>query len=375
MSDVDDAEVLFEEARQAASDERYGDAITRFREVVERFGQSSDESLDGLVADALYGIGYSLERIEREEEALPLYEQIVTRLGDAEQHRVPVARALFHQGSVHSRLGRTEEAIAVWDHLLGRFGDEAEPPIGGWVASSLERKAAALRRLERLDEAVDAYDQLIVRFTGSAFPPLRRHADVALSNKVFVRLLQGRHDEAIIVADAAVARLTDADDPSALAIAVLNLGGALAKEQRFAEAVSVYDALIERLDSEEAPDLRSDLILAISNKVEVLMMVGRAEDAVALHTELLDRFGDEVAKTFADAAARNEHDEGAVAVVAGMLLKEALILAELERTDESLIAVNNLIARFADKGGEELERVLEMARGLREQLTEPPEPA
>ena len=375
MSDVDDAEVLFEEARQAASDERYGDAITRFREVVERFGQSSDESLDGLVADALYGIGYSLERIEREEEALPLYEQIVTRLGDADQHRVPVARALFHQASVHSRMGRTEEAIAVWDHLLGRFGDEAEPPIGGWVASSLERKAAALRRLERLDEAVDAYDQLIVRFTGSAFPPLRRHADVALSNKVFVRLLQGRHDEAIIVADAAVARLTDADDPSALAIAVLNLGGALAKEQRFAEAVSVYDALIERLDSEEAPDLRSDLILAISNKVEVLMMVGRAEDAVALHTELLDRFGDEVAKTFADAAARNEHDEGAVAVVAGMLLKEALILAELERTDESLIAVNNLIARFADKGGEELERVLEMARGLREQLTEPPEPA
>lgn len=368
MSEADDAGTLFEAARQAAADERYGDAIAGFREVVERFGETSDEDLDGLVADALYGIGYSLERIEREEEALPAYEQIVTRLGDAEEHQGPVARALFHQGSVHSHLGRTEEAIAVWDHLLGRFEEVPDPPVGAWVAAALERKAAALRRLERLEDAVDAYDQLIVRFTDSQFPPLRRHADVALSNKVFVRLLQGRHDEAIVVADAAVERLTVADDPSALAIAVLNLGGALAKEQRFAEAVGVYDALIERLDSAETPELRSDLILAISNKVEVLMMVDRAEDAVTLHTEMLERFGDEVAKTFADAAARNEHDEGAVALVAGMLLKEALILAELERTDEAVIAVNNLIDRYGDKGGEEIARVVEMARALREQL-------
>jgi tetratricopeptide (TPR) repeat protein len=369
MSDIEDAEALFEQARQAAADERYGDAIAGFREFVERFGERPDDALDGLVGDALYGIGYSLERIEREEEALPLYEQVVVRLGDADQFRGPVARALFHQGSVHSHMGRAEEAIAVWDQLIGRFGDTLEPPVGGWVASALERKAAALRRLERLDDAVDAYDLLIVRFTDSQFPPLRKQADVALSNKVFVRLLQGRHDEAIIVADAAVERLTNADDPSALAIAVLNLGGALAREQRFAEAVSVYDALIERLDSADAPDLRSDLILAVSNKVEVLMMVGRTEDAVAVHNELLERFGGEVAKTFADAAARNEHDEGAVAVVAGMLLKEALVLAELERLDEALIAANNLIDRFTDKGGDEMERILEMARALREQLS------
>jgi tetratricopeptide (TPR) repeat protein len=368
VTDADEAEALFEQARQAAGEERYGDAIAGFDEIIERFGESPDPRANWLVGDALYGRGHSLERIEREHEALDAYAQVAARFGDADEFRPQVARALLQQGNVAARLGRSEEALAVWDELLRRFGEAAEPPLAGQVASALGRKAAALRRLDRLNEAAEVYDELVVRFTNSDFPGLRRQADSALSNKVFILLLLGRHDEAIIVADAAVARLGETDDPDALAIAVLNLGGALAREQRFAEAVSVFDALIEQLDSEDAPELRGHLILAVSNKVEVLMLLGRAEEAVDLHTGMLERFGDEAAKAFADAAARNEHDEGAGVVVAGMLLKEALILAELDRTSAALIAVNNLIDRFGGEPGDEMARVIGMARQLQEQL-------
>ena len=276
----------------------------------------------------------------------------------------------MHRGSALVRLGRDEDAIDAWGELVARFGGSDAPVLIGYVSSGLERKAAAARRLERLDEAVDAYDEIIVRFTDSEFPPMRQQADIALSNKAFVLMLQGRIAESIVVANAAVARLDQADAPAELAIAVLNLGGALAKEDRLDEAMTLLDTLIERLTGDETPELQTPLILAISNKVELLSMMGRSDDAVALHTELVESFGERVPQAFGEAAARNEHDEGAAAVVAGMLLKQAMVLAELEHTAASKIALDNLINRFGEEEGEDIERVLGIARDMREQLDE-----
>jgi tetratricopeptide (TPR) repeat protein len=366
MSEADDARALYQQARAAASDERFGDAIAAFDELVERFPQ-----FDMLAARALNGKAWCLEKIERDQAAVGVFDEILERFGDSGDDgiRRQVARALFSRGVALSRLGQDEAAIASWDDLLGRFGpDDAEPEFGRRVWGALERKAAAMRRLEHLDEALEAYDEIVIRFTTSEYPQLRRQADIALSNKAFVLLVDGRIDEAIVVAKAAVGRLGTSEDPSALAIAVLNLGGGLVKEQRLTEAMNVYGALIDRLEATLSPERHWHLILATSNKVEVLAMMDRTDDAVELHKDLVGRFGDEVPKAFAEAAARNEHDEAAVDIVAGMLLKEAVVLAELGKGEQSLIALNNLIGRYAEEEGEEIERVVDLAREFREQL-------
>jgi tetratricopeptide (TPR) repeat protein len=366
VSEADDARALYQQARAAASDERFGDAIAAFGELVERFPQ-----FDMLAARALNGKAWCLEKIERDQAAVGVFDEILERFGDSGDDgiRRQVARALFSRGVALSRLGQDEAAIASWDDLLGRFGpDDAEPEFGRRVWGALERKAAAMRRLEHLDEALEAYDEIVIRFTTSEYPQLRRQADIALSNKAFVLLVDGRIDEAIVVAKAAVGRLGTSEDPSALAIAVLNLGGGLVKEQRLTEAMNVYDALIDRLEATLSPERHWHLILATSNKVEVLAMMDRTDDAVELHKDLVGRFGDEVPKAFAEAAARNEHDEAAVDIVAGMLLKEAVVLAELGKGEQSLIALNNLIGRYAEEEGEEIERVVDLAREFREQL-------
>jgi tetratricopeptide (TPR) repeat protein len=368
MSDTERAQTLLDAAQQAAEEERYGDAIAAFDDVVERYGDATDASTSGLVGEALYRKAFCLHRIEREEEALATYEELAARYRGAQEFGAQLSRALFHQASTLVRLGRPEEAITVWEELQERYGDATEPPLAMGLAAAFEGKAAALRRLERPDEALGSYDDLIIRFSDSTFPVLRHRADSALSEKVFVLLLLRRYEEAIVVANAAVARLREAHDADALAIAVLNLGGALANEGRFDEAVGVYDALIDQLADSDSPELRGRLILAISNKVEALTMLGRGEEAVSLHAVMLERFGDEVPRAFAQAAARNEHEETAKAVVAGLLLKEALVLAELDRTQEALIAVNNLVDRFRDEEGENFARVMAVARELREQL-------
>jgi tetratricopeptide (TPR) repeat protein len=371
MSDADEARALLERAQQAVGEGRYGDAIAGFHEVVDRFGADSDPSIDALVGNALYGKGYCLQQIEREDEALVAYEQMAARFrtaGESAENRGQFSRALFQQATTLTRLERLEDALAVWDELLASFSDVREPPLAMGVAAAFEGRGAALRRLDRLDEAVEAYDDLIVRFSDSDYAVLRHRADSALSEKVFVLLLQQRYDEAIVVADAAVSRLDQADAPDALAIAVLNLGGALAGEGRLPEAIGVYDALIERLAETNDPELRARLILATNNKVEALMTLDRADEAMALHTEMLERYAEEVPRAFADAAARNAYDENAKPIVASMLLKEALALGELDHTRKALIAVNNLIDQFGDEPGEDFARMLEIARAFQKQL-------
>jgi tetratricopeptide (TPR) repeat protein len=370
VTDTEDAHAQLERARALAADGRLGDAVAGFEAVIERYGDTTDPALNWMVGDAYFGKGDCLGRIERDDDALAIFQEMAARYEHDAQGRGQFARALFQQGTTLARIGRVDEAVRVWDELLDRFSDVSEPPLVIGVLSAYVGKAAALRRLDRLDEALAVYDQLILRFSDSRFPMLRQRVDAALSEKLFVLLLQHRHDEAIVVGNAAAARLGHGVNADALAIALLNLGGALASEGRLDEAIGVYDTLITHLDQAETADLRNRLILATSNKVEALMMLDRGEEAMTVHNELLERFGDEVPKAFADAAARNEYDETAKAVVAGMLLKQALALAELDHIDQALVAVNNLIDRFSDDEGPEFERVLGMAHELRQQLQE-----
>jgi tetratricopeptide (TPR) repeat protein len=370
MSDADDARELLDRGRAALFERRQGDAIAAHRELVERYGARDDLELDQLVGHALHGIALNLELIEREDEALATYDQIVERYSEAQDRelRGHLGRALVGRGLLMDSMGQHEGAIGVWDRVIARF--DADDSFLGLAMTARERKASTLRRLERNDEALALYDEVLLRVADSDSRELRRHADVALSNKAFVLMLQHRLDEAIVVADATVARLDEADRPADLAIAVLNLGGALVSEGRLEEALEVYDALVERLDANPTPAVLEHLIVAASNEVEVLGMLGRIEDAAAVHAQLLERYGEDVPRALGQAARRNERDEGAAPVVAGLLLKQAMVLIQLGHADDALTRVNDLIQRFGDETAEEMTRVIGIARDLREQLEE-----
>ena len=370
MSDADEVHASLEHARTLAEAGRYGDAVRAFDEIVTRFGDSTETRIEALVGDALFWKAQSLHQVERDQDALTVYGEMASRFRDRPEFRGLLSRALYQQGTTLARLGEPQNALEVWDEMVATFADEDAPPLAMGLAFAYQGKGAALRRLDRPDEAIDVYDDLIVRFSDSDFPVLRGRADAALSEKVFVLLLSGRYDEAIVVANAAVGRLGASADPDALAIAVLNLGGALANEQRFEEAISVYDALIEQIGDTPVPALRFRVILAINNKVEALMALGRDDEATDAHEQMLDTFGDEVPRAFADAASRNKYDEDAKAIVAGMLLKEALSLAELDHKREALVSVEHLIERFGNEDGPDFERVLQIAHEFRDQLLE-----
>jgi tetratricopeptide (TPR) repeat protein len=368
MSDGDDAQALLERARALAETGRYGDAVRTFDAIIEDFGASTDGTIEAVVGDAFFWKAHSLHQVERDEDAVGVYDQMAERFRGRPDFRGLLSRALYQKGTTLARLRRPEDALAVWEEMLETFADEDVPPLAMGLAFAYQGKGAALRLLDRPDEAISVYDDLIVRFSGSDYPVLRGRADAALSEKVFVLLLGGRYDEAIVVANAVVGHLDESAEPDALAIAVLNLGGALANEQRYEDAIGVYDALIERIGDTGAPVLRARVILAMSNKAEALMALGRDEEADEAYAVMLERFGDEVPAAFGDAAARTEYEETAKAVVAGLLLKQVLALAELGHRPQAVVAAENLIERFGDEEGPQFQHVVDTARELREQL-------
>src|SRR5258708_2459233 len=89
--------------------------------------------------------------------------------------KVQVATAIFNKGATLKALNRTEDAIGIYDELVRRFADATEPELREPVASGLFSKAFMLNVLNRNDDAIGVYDELVRRFGDATEPELREH--------------------------------------------------------------------------------------------------------------------------------------------------------------------------------------------------------
>jgi tetratricopeptide (TPR) repeat protein len=226
------------------------------------------------VAKALLYKGLTLEKLDRREEAIAVYDDLLARFGGANELplREQVAKVLLRKGLTLEKLGtkgstldrgelvtdfyrhdrsapffklplradppfakggpydlsipfdsanrstlRTatarggfEEAIAVYDDLLARFGSANELPLRVQVAKALYFKASALKRLSRHEEAFTVYDDSLARFGSATELPLRKEVADMLYSKALTYGGLGRSREEIVVYDDLLARFGSA---------------------------------------------------------------------------------------------------------------------------------------------------------------------
>ncbi len=126
-------------------------------------------------ASALFNVGVLFGQLDRSEEAVGVYDQVVDRFGDAPEPalREQVAKALNNKGYRLGQLDRSEEAVGVYDQVVDRFGDAPEPALREQVAKALVNKGYRLGQLDRSEEAVGVYDQVVDRFGDAPEPALR----------------------------------------------------------------------------------------------------------------------------------------------------------------------------------------------------------
>ena len=157
--------------------ERSEDELAVYDDVVARLGAATEPALRELVAGALFNKGVALGALERSEDELAVYDDVVARLGAATEPalRELVARALFNKGVRLGALERSEDELAVYDDVVARLGAATEPALREQVARALFNKGVRLGALERSEDELAVYDDVVARF-GAATEPILRQA-------------------------------------------------------------------------------------------------------------------------------------------------------------------------------------------------------
>jgi tetratricopeptide (TPR) repeat protein len=253
---VTDAKALSVGAR-AYLHGRYDDAVTALK-------SASRSSADEIAAIASFNLGVMLAELDRWEEALVMFEEVLARYRDAPEPalREPVARALVNKGAALGELGRVEEALAAYEEVVVRYDHAPESALREQVARALVNKGAALAELCRWEEALAIFEEVLVRYRDPPEPTLREQVAKALVNRGAALCELCRWEEALAVFEEVVVHYGDAPEPALreqVANALFNKGAALGVRP---EALAVFEEVVVRYDHAREPELRERVAAA-----------------------------------------------------------------------------------------------------------------
>ncbi len=319
---------------------RSDEAISVYDEVVKRFGDATELLLREGAARALFNKGARLGALNRSDEAISVYDEIVKRFGEAPELtlREQVVRALVNKGTRFGALKRNDEAISVYDEIVKRFGDATELPLREQVARALVNKGHNLGTLNRSDEAISVYDEVVKRFGEAPELTLREQVARALVNKGYNLGTLNRSDEAISVYDEVVKRFGDATElllREGAARALFNKGARLGALNRSDEAISVYDEIVKRFGDATDLPLREQVATALFNKGYSLGALNRNHEEISVYNEIVKRFGDAT-----DLPLREQ--------VARALVNKGYSLGALNRSNEAISVYDEVVKRFGE---------------------------
>jgi|CXWL01.1.fsa_nt_gi tetratricopeptide (TPR) repeat protein len=145
-------------------------------------------------AHSLFSRGVMLDKLNRYEDSIVVYDQIIARFGEATEPalREMVARVMVNKGFALGQLKRNEEAIVVYDQVIACFAEATEPVLRDPVSRAMVNKGGTLGRLKRNEEAIAAYDQVIARFGEAVEPALREMVAWAINGLGFILLLKAK---------------------------------------------------------------------------------------------------------------------------------------------------------------------------------------
>lgn len=197
----------------------FADVEATCRRCRARFGASADDGVLACVAGAIGTQGEALSRLDRYDEALECFEEVVQRFEDKTEWPFlsVVLQARLDRGVLWSRLGRLEEAVREADRVLERTGREDLPTWRRQFTEASLLKAAALRNREGADnrslaEAVALCDRVVGRLRGDADAASPKRVRDALLAKSDLLAFGGRPDDALAALEQVDAMAPDEAD-------------------------------------------------------------------------------------------------------------------------------------------------------------------
>lgn len=119
-------------------------------------------------------------------------------------------------------------------------------------------------------------------------------------------------------------------------------------EGRYEDAIETFDGLIIRFEDAGEPELRRLVAIGLINKSMALERLGRQQECLTVHEDMVARFGEEALMAFDEFIKRfgRTAEPEIREQLASALYNKAWILSELDRGDEALPVLAKLIASF-----------------------------
>jgi tetratricopeptide (TPR) repeat protein len=206
---------------------------------------------------------------------------------------------LFLKGVTLGQLNRPEEAIVLYDELLEKFKDSDELIIQKLVVKALRNKGVRLNRLGRTKDALELFDEVIRRF--KKFNELTIQVEVAAAflNKAARLDDMGKLEGALIVYDEVVDLYKDnpeVDIQRFVVGALVSKGLALSKLSRSDAAIVIWDKVLNQFKDSEEPEIQKQVVIALISKATVLAKQDKKEAAIELCEEVFNKYKDSVEK-------------------------------------------------------------------------------
>lgn len=343
---ADELQLMAGDARTGAGGRWHPDHCAA---VIEAYELKLRSSISGLASlpDDLFSSANTLFDAGRFDDAVATYEEILTRLGAADDtnNEILIAATLFNKGVALGVLGRSDEEIAAYDEVTARFGTSNDPELQEQTAMALVNKGVALGVLGRDAEAIAAYDEVAARFGTSNVTEIQEQIAKALLNKGVRLGTLGRIEEEIAAYDDLTARFASGSAielQEQVAMALVNKGISFGLRERNEDAIAAFDELLTCFGTSDVPKVQEMIAMALVNKGFEFSRLGRYEEALAALVDILERFGTSDASGFQ-------------AQVAMALLNKGFALGKLGRSEEAIVAYDEIVARFCTSEVDDLQ--------------------
>jgi tetratricopeptide (TPR) repeat protein len=294
------------------------------------FGRDTDAVVQRTVASTLLNKGFVLlEQLGRPDDALAVYEKLMTALHDAAtpERQDTLAKATagrlacvkrlrkagpadagelsielrdevrdkVRQGRKHGDAGESREAIALFDEVLGAHGASLHPELRRQCARALVHKAFCLIALAQFGEVLAAADAMDARYGADASTEMQEQVALSLQYKSTALDRLGRSEEEMRVHDEIVARWGNSELPdlrARVAGALFRKGASLRHAGRLGEAVACYDEVIARTAVARENALQLWAARSMINKAKALDKMGDPVGQAKAYRVLIARFGE-----------------------------------------------------------------------------------
>ena len=211
---------------------------------------------------------HALYRLDRCEESLGLYEQVVQGFArsPADDSGGILVKALLCRAVALRSVGRHGDALAAFDDVWLHYTEGGHAAGAGEAVSALIGKGMLLGELKRNAEALEVYDQVVRQFGASPVPVIVEGVAHALAHKGALLTAQRRFAEALQVYSDMAHRFAGIDTPqieAKVAAALVARSVILAAWNRLPEAVEVCDEVVRRYRFSKAPDVITQVARAL----------------------------------------------------------------------------------------------------------------